>query len=418
MFNPKISQTISCRIDLRAVDTAVKQQREAGKRVTLADTECRGLRLVVNASSASWTYAYRKRGFSDGGKRYPQRTMKLGDLKTMSAANARLQADQIKAAVRDGLDPAVETRAEKRLRDLEAARRTDLATLLDRYITESLNAGTKHHTDETAHSRKALSEMGVAGLKPGDLTVKDIRRLLDMHKDRPATAQHRFGALSRFLDYLVDEQFLSVNPALSIARKRKPKSPPPKERYYEVDEVQTLWHSADNLKPVYRDYLRFLMVLPLRSTEAAELTWPQVNTDCMEIRLSAAGTKNNSAFTMPITDMAKTILDKAKTAGTARAFQLSNKTNAPMTAWTHFQQMVQEVSGIKDFARHDLRRTFSSQMGNHSDFDEALIDSLLNHRQSATRSGVMRHYQQAQRLQKRREVMEQWDQLLSGWVSL
>ena len=114
MLTEKVSQTIFCRIDLRAVDTAVKQQREAGKRIILADTECRGLRLVINANSASWTYAYRKRGFSDGGKRYPQRTMKLGDLKTMSAANARLQADQIKAAVRDGLDPAVENRAKKR----------------------------------------------------------------------------------------------------------------------------------------------------------------------------------------------------------------------------------------------------------------------------------------------------------------
>ena len=199
MFNPKVSQTISCRIDLRAVDAAVKLQREASKRIILADTECRGLRLVVNANSASWTYAYRKRGFSDGGKRNPQRTMKLGDLKTMSTANARLQADQIKAAVRDGLDPAVETRTKKRLLKLEAARRTDLATLLVRYIAESLTAGTKHHKDETAHSRKALSEMGVAGLEPGDMTVKDIRRLLDMHKDRPATARHRFGALSRFL---------------------------------------------------------------------------------------------------------------------------------------------------------------------------------------------------------------------------
>ena len=413
MFNPKISQTISCRIDLRSVDTAVKQQREVGQRVILADTECRGLKLVMNTTSASWTYAYRKRGFSDDGKRYPQRTMKLGNLKTMSAANARLQADQIKAAVRDGLDPAVENRAEKRQRELQVARRTDLNALLDQYIAFYLNTGTKHHKDEAAHCQKALSEMKLGQVEAGEITAKNLRRLLEMHKQRPATARHRFGAISRFLNYLVDEEFLPINPAFSISPKRKPAPPPPRQRFYAEAEVNALWHSAIDLKPVYCNYLRLLIAVPLRSGETADLTWSQIDMDRMEIRLSAADTKNSTAFTMPITGLAKAILEDAEQAKTARVFQLSNAADAPMTAWTHFHDRVRAVSGISDFSRHDLRRTFSTLMGEHSDFNDDVIDSLLNHKQSATRSGVMRHYQQAKRLPKRREVMHAWADYLS-----
>ena len=122
MFKKIPTESLRCRIDLRSIDKAVKHQRETGKRFTLSDTECRGLRLVINPNAASWTYTYRKRGFLDGGKRHPQRAMKLGNLATIAPAAARYKAEQVKAAVRDGLDPAVEDRAERHQRELEAAR--------------------------------------------------------------------------------------------------------------------------------------------------------------------------------------------------------------------------------------------------------------------------------------------------------
>jgi len=54
-------------------------------------------------------------------------------------------------------------------------------------------------------------------------------------------------------------------------------------------------------------------------------------------------------------------------------------------------------------------------MSEHTDVSESLIDSLLNHKQSATRGGVMRHYQKAKNLEKRRDVMAQWGKLLEEW---
>jgi hypothetical protein len=66
------SKSIHCKIDQRAIARYVKEQRALGDRITLSDTECRGLKLAINSQSASWTYAYRKRGYMNGGKRYPQ----------------------------------------------------------------------------------------------------------------------------------------------------------------------------------------------------------------------------------------------------------------------------------------------------------------------------------------------------------
>ena len=55
-------------------------------------------------------------------------------------------------------------------------------------------------------------------------------------------------------------------------------------------------------------------------------------------------------------------------------------------------------------------------MAENTDVSVSIIDSLLNHKQSATRSGVIRHYQQAKHLETRRSVMKEWGQLLEEWV--
>jgi len=84
---------ITCKIDQRSIDKYVKEQRALGSRITLSDQACAGLKLVINNRSCSWTYAYRKRGYVDGGKRHAQRTMKLGDPISMSPPEARLAAE-------------------------------------------------------------------------------------------------------------------------------------------------------------------------------------------------------------------------------------------------------------------------------------------------------------------------------------
>ena len=70
-----LMSTIHLRIDKKAIEKAIKAQRAMNGRLFLADTDCKGLRLAINSRTASWTYAYRKRGFDFGGKRFPMRAI-------------------------------------------------------------------------------------------------------------------------------------------------------------------------------------------------------------------------------------------------------------------------------------------------------------------------------------------------------
>ena len=408
--------TIHLRIDKKAIEKAIKQQRDMKTRLFLADTDCKGLRLAINSRSASWTYAYRKRGFDFGGKRFPMRTLKLGDVVTMTPQQARFEAEQIKALVRDGGDPADERRQQRR--DTQNANDLDrsLDWWLDNYVQIALGNNTKHKRDEAAHVRLGLSELHMADQTARNLTEEHIKELISVHQDRPATARHRFGALSRFLDFLLERKVIAANPATNISRKNKPKTPTPRNTFYSMDQVKMLWHPAHPLKEIYLRYLRFLITTPLRAEEASELRFAQINVSRMEISLTDADTKNSEPFIMPLTDMALQQMGFDSQLSDQRIFQLSTKVDQPMRSWSHFNNSVRKSTGINNFNIHNLRRTFSTLIAENSEFGEGLIDGLLNHKQSATRSGVMRHYQLAKHTQRRREVMNWWQDFLSNEV--
>ena len=410
------SLNITCKIDQRSIDKYVKEQKALGDRVTLSDQACSGLKLVINSRSCSWTYAYRKRGYTDGGKRHAQRTMKLGDPISMSPPEARLAAETVKALVRAGDDPASTQRSAERLRLAEASKKQTYTAWLARYATERMRDGhDKYQRDELRNVRFALQELDLVDAYPEECAPRHIRELADMHRERPATGRQRLGAVSRFLDYLLDEEVLQSNPCVSVSKRRRPKPPPPRMNFYSPDDLRALWN-ADGLKLQYQRYLRFMITTPLRAAEGSELAWGQIDADRAEISLSSDDTKNSEHFIMPLSPMAVSVIGSDHLTHDCLVFPLSARRGEKMTSWSHFNRCVRTASGINNFILHDLRRTFSTLMAENTDVSESIIDSLLNHKQSATRGGVIRHYQQAKHLETRRSVMKEWGQLLEGWI--
>lgn len=280
-----------CTIDRNSINKWTKHQRELGQKVILVDPS--GLRLAINARSSSWNYNYRKRGVDYQGKRHPQRTLRIGDPITMSPQQARLRVEEIKAEVRDGGDPASSMQynaQEERQREYQLR---PLCVWLEDYRNRVLGDMSRHKRDEYAHAKSALVELNIANTPTVELNARVLRELAVIHSDRPSTGRHRFGALSRFLDYLVDEDVIERNPAKDISRRHRPKASAPRETFYSTDELRLLWNPPNPLRPDYLRFLRFLIICPLRMTEAAELRSDNIFVDEKELRLSHHETKNN-----------------------------------------------------------------------------------------------------------------------------
>jgi integrase len=70
---------------------------------------------------------------------------------------------------------------------------------------------------------------------------------------------------------------------------------------------------------------------------------------------------------------------------------------------------------VADWRWHDFRRSFATALGEGS-IPEAVADAILNHRQSATRGGVLGVYQRASRWPEQVRAMDLWGRLLSSAI--
>ena len=62
---------------------------------------------------------------------------------------------------------------------------------------------------------------------------------------------------------------------------------------------------------------------------------------------------------------------------------------------------------------HDMRRSFATALG-EAGVSETIADAILNHRQAATRAGVLGVYQRSVRWPEQVAAMRHWGRLLEG----
>jgi integrase len=435
----------------RATIDAAWRKRKPDHRLIVRDRDCRGLALIVNPTVMAWSYAYRPRG-SDPvtGRRWPNRTVTLGNPASLSVDDARIEANRIKGRAAAGADPAAERKAcaeaERRQRGATLGRLADEYAKAFARRAKVRGAGLpspRYVEEEMQQLKLAIAEMDATDTPAALLTDADVRRLLDVGDNLYA----RFGALSRFFDWCQDAGHVKANPCLLIARTRRPKARQPRAHYLTPAELARLWHAAGRLEePVWCDLARFLIAMPCRRGEAARLDWSHVDLAAAEWRQPSHMTKNRDPHRLRLHAMALDVLQARRNAlveaqvrgnhqkvarnsadGVPRSglvfpapvsgevLQTFTAIKAALAAATGPQDGKEGPAVLDGWTWHDFRRSFATALG-EAGIPEVVADAVLNHRQSATRGGVLGVYQRASRWPEQVRAMEHWGHLLAGAI--
>jgi integrase len=437
------------KITKATVDAAWKR-RQKDTRLIVRDLDCRGLSLIVNATTMVWSYAYRPRGEDPVTKRrWPNKTMTLGNPGNLSPDDARAEANRIKGQAAAGADPAADKkeRAAKQQRERAAT----LGRLLETYRTV-LPRRRKMRGDgypspgyvaeELAQAGMAIGELKAADTPAAKLAASDIVRLLN-EAEGVTTGRKRFSALSRFLDWCVEEGHAGTNPCDHVAKAKRPKAPKARSDYLEPAELARLWHAAGLLhEPVWRDLVRFLIALPCRRGEATALDWSHIDLAKTEWRQPEKMTKNRDPHRLHLHPLALAVLQdrlrawsQAEAGGDPAKAALLIAKGAPKSGlvfpaprsggeidtFTNIKAALLERTKPDDgdalagWTWHDFRRSFVTAPA-EAGIPEAVADAMLNHRQSATRGGVLGVYQRSSRWPEQVRAMELWGRLLSAAI--
>ncbi len=410
---------------------AAWKQRASNQRTVISDAECRGLALVVNATSMSWRFDYKPRGLNPlTGKRWPSRSITIGNPETHSPDQARSEAGRLKGQAKAGKDPALRKKAEL---ELEAQKRSQtMARLVEEYAIalpqrQKFRGGRgklspRAVAEELAHVHAVIRELD-AGDKPVTAILpKEITRMIASLSDKPATAKHRYGALSRFFDWAMGEELIASNPCEGVPKAKRPRPPNPRRNFHTPQQLAQLWSAIEHtegLQQVHRDLLQFLIVVPCRRSEATGMDWRDVDLESAVWSQPGTQTKNGDPHRFHIPPLALEILHRRhQNAGRPDDGLVfpAPRSQRPIDTFGKLKAAVgSNLPSHFDWRVHDHRRSFVTALGELG-VDEALLDSILNHRQAATRGGVLGVYQYAQRWPEQRAAMKDWDQLISNAI--
>ncbi len=408
----------------RATVDAVWRRRARDQRVVIGDAACRGLALVVNSGGMAWTYSYKPRGLDPvTGKRFASRSVTIGSPQTHSPDAARDAANVLKGQAKAGADPAAERRA-KIAATAEMRVRT-LARLLENYadalpsrpkLRGSGTISPQHAAEEIAHAKAAVAAMGAEDRPVSDVTASDLRTMLKASASVRTAGRRRFGALSRFFDWCQDEGHIALNPCALIAKTRRPKAAAPRAHYLKLDELARLWTAAERLETVHRDLIRFLMAVPCRVGEATRLDWLYLDLAAGVWAQLGSMTKNGDPHRLHLHPLALGILrERHEAAGKPKVGRVfpAPRSGRTVDTFSDIKAALEGQTELTGWRFHDFRRSFATALG-EAGVAEPVVDAVLNHRQAATRGGVLGVYQRARRWPEQVRVMQLWGEMLAA----
>ncbi len=231
------------------------------------------------------------------------------------------------------------------------------------------------------------------------------------------TARKRFGSLSRFLDWCQELGHTQVNPCALIGRARRPKAPQARAHYLTPESLARLWRAAEQLpEPVWRDLARFLIAVPCRRGEVARLEWAHLDLVAAEWRQPGKMTKNRDPHRLHLHPLALEILRARRAAGGGEGLVFpAPVSRRPVDTFSDIKAALSKAAGLDGWTWHDLRRSFATALG-EAGIPEVVADAVLNHRQSATRGGVLGVYQRASRWPEQERAMELWARQLAAAI--
>ncbi|WP_240669019.1 site-specific integrase [Dyella sp. M7H15-1] len=351
----------------------------------------------------------------------PQK-LDLGSYSTLSLADARKVAKEMRARVALGHDLAAEKQVLKQdaVARIEAGRNA-VAKLADEYLAERIIGRWKHPNIVRSRIERdikpAIGHLALADVRPShiDTMLKAI-----VKRGVPTMATDVLRWSKRMFDYAVKREMMLTNPAAAFDPSDTGGTEEARQRWLTRDELVHLFEAMRNAKGwTYQNTLtvKLLLMLANRKTELIGAPIKEFDLDNAVWHLPADRTKTGQAIDIPLPWQAVEALGELIRLAGASAWLLpARKMQARMIP--HISESTVNAAMAKSviplmgecepFTLHDMRRTARTHL-------EALgvlphvAERCLNHKLK----GVVGIYNRHDYFEERKAALQVWADLLA-----
>lgn len=340
------------------------------------------------------------------------RRVSLGKHGIITVEEARKRAKEELSLMLKGVDPS----AEKARQEAIAI---TLAEVTAAYI-EDRNLKDTSKADIARHLRTTFAVW--SGKPVAAITRKMVKELYTQRaKSSPAQANQAFRILRALLNYARatyrpdDKPILLENPVAVLSDAKLWNTIQPRSRRVATLKVGDFWNRLQTVRQGAAestitgcDFIAFMLLTGCRKTEAAALTWDQVNLD--EGWWHIADPKNDNAVTLPLSTKVVEIL-RQRPRTSAYVFPNSNTRNPKTGYINNARKIFAKLAPTPDemVSPHDLRRTFRAVAG-ECKIELWKIKLLLNHQMTDV---TIKHYTETNDLRYLAPESEQ----IAQWIN-
>ena len=316
------------------------------------DDTTRGLALRVSKGAKAWCFHYTTSG--------TRKRLTLGTYPATTLSKARTLATEARGLLEAGEDPRTITAAAESLK-----------AICEEYLSRE---GSKLRTaQERQKTFNRLVYPTLGAVKIDAIRRTDIVRLLDKIEDErgPVMADKTLALLSKVFSWHASRSDEFRSPIVRGMRRSKPKERA-RERILTDDEIRLVWHKASG---TFGSLLRFILLTSARRSEAAQMTWGEI--DGAVWTLPALRNKTKVDLVRPLSRMALDQLDGSKTKA---QFVFPTRNGKPITDFWGYKSDFDKASGVSGYTIHDLRRTarsLLSRAGVNADVAERCLGHVI-----------------------------------------
>ena len=339
-----------------------------------------------------------------------RRDIGLGGWPVVSLRKARERAFSNRVAIADGRDPLTEKRKTKVPTFREAAE-----------ATFEVNRSRWRNAKHTANWWSSIQKYAVPVL--GDLPVDQIGRedvlrvLTPIWTTRPERASRLRQRIRLVLgwcqahnhipgDNVAGEGIDGALPAVT-AVKRHYRAPP----YQEVAEALKIVE-ASRASMAAKLCFRFTVLTAVRGIEARNATWVEVDLDARLWVIPPERMKGAQEHRVPLNDASLEVLEQARAIedGSGLVFPSPQRPGRPLSDMA-LTKLLRDNGLAERTTVHGFRSSFRTWASEKTDAEHAVMELALAHQVG---SAVERAYARSDLLSKRRELMDQWSDFVTG----
>lgn len=375
----------------------------ASKAVKLRDGG--GLWLVTKGGGRYWIFSYTFAGL--------RREMGLGPLHTVGLADAREKAEEARAMVRRGLDP-LEARKEEQA---ETPKLMTFGAYADAFVDAAVKAGRWRGAKTEARWRNLLQNHAkpIRAKTLASIKTKDVIAVLNpIWGEKQETAEKLREAIERVLDAAKVEGHRSgENPAawkgnLEHAM-HKPNQLTATSHHAAMPYVDlpSFMKKLAKIGGVSARALELGIMTACRSGEVRGATWNEVDLREKVWIIPAERTKPGKEHRVPLSDKAVDLLKVMKKQSVNDYVFPGVRDKKPLSDMSLAKALT--AAGGGEFTVHGMRSAFRDWSTEAAHAPREIAEAALAH---AVGDTVERSYARSDALERRRQLMQDWEKYL------